>query len=344
MFYLNLTIMTISTFTANLRSLLTPATLKAVAYLMLYSTTLCHTSWAQPLVSELFPARDNTLYEQDGLSNGSGRFLFVGNTAQANDSKRRALLYFAVQDSLPAGAIIDSVALQVFVSRARNAANVPIFIHRLTNSWGEGTSDAAGNEGRGTDAAPNDATWTQRFFNDTPWTSAGGDFDPLPSAEVTAPGSGSFTSWKSAGLAQDVQSWLDDPTQNHGWILIGDEQTSGTARQLGSRHLTTLTQRPNLIIYYQNPTRRAPRFSADLKVFPNPARTHLTIELTGAKAPLYQLSLINAQGQRVWQKQLTGPRSVSHRIDLSHFPQSVYSLLVQTPNGQQTQRKVVLLP
>ena len=37
------------------------------------------------------------------------------------------------------------------------------------------------------------------------------------------------------GITSDVQSWIDNPASNHGWLLKGDESLSGTARKLTSR-------------------------------------------------------------------------------------------------------------
>ncbi len=36
-------------------------------------------------------------------------------------------------------------------------------------------------------------------------------------------------------MASEVQTWLDTPALNHGWILVGDETRSTTARRFSSR-------------------------------------------------------------------------------------------------------------
>lgn len=208
-----------------------------------------------PLHLEKFiPAfKDNSMYaEHDSVSNGAGEHLFAGKTASLNPagpSNRRVLLAFAIGDSIPAGAVIDSVRLTLNVSK-RPANIAYIFsLHRVTADWGEGTSDAGPMGGAGVPATPNDATWGYRFYNTTAWTTAGGDFIATPSAQ-TPVGTLGFFNWSSASMTADVQEWLDNPANNFGWILIGDEATLRSAKRFDSRENATPLNRPVLRVYY----------------------------------------------------------------------------------------------
>lgn len=53
-------------------------------------------------------------------------------------------------------------------------------------------------------------------------------------------------------MVQDVQGWLDDPTNNFGWIVIADESTHTTAKRFGSREEAS-ANRPKLLIYFTAP-------------------------------------------------------------------------------------------
>src|SRR5262245_747007 len=88
---------------------------------------------------------DNTLFESvsGSLSNGKGSFLFAGNTADGE--LRRGLIKFDVASAIPSGATINSVSLQLHMSKTAGSAE-SIALHRVLADWGEGTSDAAGEE------------------------------------------------------------------------------------------------------------------------------------------------------------------------------------------------------
>ena len=82
-------------------------------------------------------------------------------------------------------------------------------------------------EGDGAPATPNDATWRHRFFDTIFWTMQGGDFSATVSASQSVGGVGQYT-WSSAQMVADVQLWLDSPTSNFGWLVLGDETASAT--------------------------------------------------------------------------------------------------------------------
>ena len=102
------------------------------------------------------------------------------------------------------------------------AGALTVELHKLLADWGEGTSHAPMGEGDGAPATPNDATWRHRFFDTIFWTTQGGDFSATVSASQSVGGVGQYT-WSSAQMVADVQSWLDNPASNFGWLVLGDE-------------------------------------------------------------------------------------------------------------------------
>ena len=190
---------------------------------------------AQAITVNLNPAKDNTLYEDSNgtLSNGAGDYFFVGNTN--NDELRRALLQFDIAGALPSSANITSVSLAMHVSRAAgNPLSDPVELKRLTVDWGEAGSNASGQEGTGTTAQAGDATWTHSFSPNTNWTNLGGDFVSDVSATEIVNAPGTYT-WSSEQLADDVQDMLDLGSANFGWIILGRENFSQTAKRFDSR-------------------------------------------------------------------------------------------------------------
>jgi len=204
------------------------------------------------LIKDIVAAKDNTLFEEsDSLSNGQGQYVFTGKTLGLSGSPmlRRALLYFAVADSLPASAVIDSVRLTMRVSKVPNNTARTASLHRLTADWGEGVSDAAEPGGGGAPAETNDATWAYRFYSTVNWTTPGGDFSATASAQRQLAGLGPYT-WQSVTMKTDVQSWLNTPATNFGWIVVGDESVQQTAKRLDSSEHPTAVNRPRLRVYY----------------------------------------------------------------------------------------------
>jgi hypothetical protein len=209
----------------------------------------------QHLVKDIPAFKDNTMFEEDGtLSNGAGAYFFAGKTAGTGGPavNRRALLAFAISDSLPAGAVIDSVQLTLHCSRTPSATGRATSLHRVTADWGEGASDSGSPGGTGGAAAVGDATWTHRFYATITWATAGGDFAALASAS-TPVGAIAFYSWKSAQMKSDVQAWLDTPANNFGWVIIGDESVSRSARRFDSRESASAANRPRLKVFYTVP-------------------------------------------------------------------------------------------
>ena len=196
------------------------------------------------------PVKDNTLYESsDGsLSNGGGGHLFSGMN---NDgSIRRAILAFDVAGSIPAGATINRVSLRLTMSRTAGGP-ATVSLHKVSADWGQGSSEAERNEGGGANSAPGDATWIHRFFNAETWGSAGGDFSEKTSATVQVSDRGPYIWGPTSEMAADVQSWLDNPDSNFGWILIGDESSNQTTKRFNSVENAIAASRPVLIVEFQ---------------------------------------------------------------------------------------------
>lgn len=194
------------------------------------------------------PTQDNTLYEstQGALSNGKGDFLFAGKTE--NFGLRRAVLAFKNLDTIPADATIQSVRLHLYMSK-EDSPETTVRVFRLNADWGEGTSDADGPEGGGISATAGDATWNHRFFDNMLWSNPGGDFAGTQSAEIAIDEFGAYMIESTNAMVADVQSWLDNPAGNFGWILLAAEDVK-SARRFNSREHSNLDRRPMLEIEY----------------------------------------------------------------------------------------------
>lgn len=178
-----------------------------------------------------------------GNASGMGPGLFTGADGQLNI--KRSLLQFDLGAAgIPAGSTIDNVTLSLSLGQVGGGGGgVPqtIRLFDVAQSWSEGssgspTSSSLSGTGQGFPRGNGDATWDYSNFNTdsamaSKWQSGGtdlhgGNFSPTESASASfstfTPGS-TFT-WSSAGMAADVQDWLDNPSNNNGWLLKNDEE------------------------------------------------------------------------------------------------------------------------
>ena len=201
---------------------------------------------------ELSADQDNTIYEDFvSGSSGAGAFLFSGETGAG--AARRALLRFDLSE-IPAGSTVAGASLDLWCNKSPAGATPDDFnLHRLTADWGEAGSNAGVPGGDGDDAEVGDATWIDRFFaQGMPWGTPGGDFDASSSAFASvgfcAPTVLVSMTFSSSEMVADIQAWLDDPSSNHGWILIGDEAAPQSARRFISRDSGLVQFNPKLFI------------------------------------------------------------------------------------------------
>jgi hypothetical protein len=207
-------------------------------------------SLANAQLANINPIKDNTLYQYDPAdgdrSNALGNHFFAGETAMGE--LRRGVLAFDIAGNIPAGSTILGVTLSLNMSRTGSDTPRNVELHKLLADWGEGTSVAPGEEGDGAPATTNDATWRHRFFDTIFWTTEGGDFSGTVSASQSVGPVGVYT-WSSSQMRADVQSWLDDPASNFGWLVLGDESAILTAKRFDTREsanppVLTIVYRP----------------------------------------------------------------------------------------------------
>lgn len=165
---------------------------------------------------------------------GGNTLLNIGTDGQGG--VRRGLLRFDLA-SIPTGATVTSAVLRLTVVRIPfgGPANSNFELSRLLAEWSEGSQ--AGNSGA--PAADGEVTWNSRLHNAGGWTDPGAasDVEPTPSATTFVNTvSGVTYEWKAAGVARDVQDWINDPGLNFGWLLRSDAENSlRTARAFATR-------------------------------------------------------------------------------------------------------------
>lgn len=294
--------------------------------------------------------KDNTLYLSDeglDLSNGAGDHTFAGKTPEG--LTQRGLLHFPVADSLPAGAIIDSVVLTLYRSRAAiNADGKIIQVFRLLEDWGEGSSIASQGQGMGAPPEMGDATWMHTFYNTDFWQTPGGTFVDSASTELAV--SGTYNTWPTTPkLIADVQLWYDQPGQNFGWILINTATSSESSSRFDTREEDEPEKRPQLTIFFTAPTNHSQepvQVIADWSVSPNPFEggdLHLAILLN--QSTEVQIELLDVQGkmlETLWKGYLpVGRHDLYSSLEATAIaPHQVYLIQLRTPSGVSSKKMI----
>ncbi|HMS65794.1 MAG TPA: hypothetical protein PKD83_11145, partial [Ignavibacteria bacterium] len=193
---------------------------------------------------------DNTLYEDAAgtISNGQGKYLHTGkgNTGLI----RRALVRFMLVEFVPPCSKILSVTLKMHLSGG-STANKTIQLRRITDYWGEGNSDAPGLEENGTVSTSYDATWKHKFYNSDFWANAGGDYSAVSSGNAVVGAPGFYTWGSTPQMVSDVQNWTDDNSTANGWLLLGDESATSTAKRFHSSEADTFSFVPEITVIYK---------------------------------------------------------------------------------------------
>jgi hypothetical protein len=261
------------------------------------AASLTFVGWAAAVTVDLTPSKDNTLIESPvGNSNGAGDGIYAGRVGSlGGGTKRRGLLAFDLS-SIPAGSTVDAVSLRLEMAQSPNEAARVVTLHRVSADWGEAGSTGAGSGGA---AQPGDATWIYRFFNTSTWTSAGGDFTAAPSASLSVADTGPYV-WTGAGLVADVQSWVNNPASNFGWLVLGNESTTSTVKKFYSSEGLTP---PRLTVDYTPGTISVPPGPAEAVWFappwPSPASGSVNLSYTLPQQARVSLSIQDAMGRVV---------------------------------------------
>jgi hypothetical protein len=226
--------------------------------LFLYFSFLTFSVYSQTYTLELGAEKDNSIYsENSNNSNGAGLNIFSGKLKNATHL-RRALLKFDIT-SIPAEAIIQNVKLELYVFQSSQGTTTyhKFNIHKVLSDWGEAGSSGTGMGGA---AQTGDATWSNNFFGSSNWNNPGGDYVVDSSATDLV----SFVEyppevglWQSTKMIEDVNGWRSNPLSNYGWILIGDENISGTAKAFFSKDASDViygAYKPKLTINYTIPS------------------------------------------------------------------------------------------
>ena len=175
--------------------------------------------------------------------NGGGIDMVIGTQGvSADEAQNRGLMKFDFSN-IPAGAQINSVTLDITVTKIPLSPATGTFeLHRMLRAWSEA-----------------DSTWQNRVAGEQ-WGEPGGEVgvDYVAAVSGTATvgsvAGQTYTFASSPGMIADVTRWITNGAENHGWLVKTEpEENAFTARRFGSSEGSSP---PRLIVNY---TAVAPR-------------------------------------------------------------------------------------
>ena len=199
----------------------------------------------------IFPSKDNTIYQgASNNSNGLGTRLVTGLSSIWPGMKTRALLRFDVNGNVPFGSHITNANLSMNCASVTGTQSaITLSLYRMLDDWGEGTSAATLIPSLGVAATTNDATWINNLYPSSNWSTTGGAYFPLSSASTIVAGPALYA-WSNTRMINDLQTWLNDPSTNKGWVLRTNETGANQEKLFNSKD--DVSNKPTLAITYTN--------------------------------------------------------------------------------------------
>lgn len=194
------------------------------------------------------------------------------------------------------------------------------FIARVTEPWGEYT-----------------VTWN----NAPDFTTASQKY--LPPSEYSS------QDYLGIDITDFLNLWRQYPDTNYGMILRLYDENYYRALIFSSSDHPNSAKWPELVIAYKDSattmdtTNYIRRISPNnpVKLFPNPARTYVTVEVPVGGEPLAHISITDTRGRVVLnlpQKSFTGRKT----INLQNLKPGIYFLRLVYPSGSRTTEKLVV--
>jgi hypothetical protein len=190
---------------------------------------------------------DDTFINSVSPNGNSGGSPSIFTGTDGHGGLMRGLVRFDLPSELQGRVTVTNVQLNLTVELLPNGSvgTAVETLQSLTQAWtqGNGVGDGAGSftTGQACGGSIVGATWNQSSCAaGTNWTTPGGAVAATVSGQVNTAGvpANGVVTWDSAAnsvMNADVQSWIDQPSSNHGWrIASSTEGMNGAAQRFFS--------------------------------------------------------------------------------------------------------------
>jgi MYXO-CTERM domain-containing protein len=196
------------------------------------------------------PATDDTFINSSSPDNNNGKSTSIYTGRNGMDGMMRGLLRFTMP-ALQGRAMVTSAELRMTTrgtgtGEAQPPTAATLQLEAIGAPWvsgnGIGNSQMSFTVGQPCGGGVVGATWNDAdCAAPTPWTTPGGSVAGSVRATADVPATiGAVVSWAStAAMVSDVQSWIDDPASNHGWLVRSSTESTMGAQRFSSGEATT---------------------------------------------------------------------------------------------------------
>jgi len=158
-------------------------------------------------------------------------------------------------------------------------------------------------------------------------------------------------------MVADVQLWLNTPANNFGWLVLGNESGSQTAKKFDTRENSNPANRPVLTVFYhtatrvENKTQNAPATFSLTQNYPNPfsasatfGNPRTTIRFDLPAAANVTLQILDLAGREIETLAAGKFSAGAHQVqwNAERYFGGVYFYRLQAGNFSAT-RKLILL-
>lgn len=284
-----------------------------------YTTGPCNEVRLHPVNGKDISFGSNPAYlAPDSLSTDLGA---VQWTCGGNPCELRGAFQFDLS-SIPAATVIQSAQLSLYANTAQANGNPSL-----------GPMYGAANS-------------CELLKITSPWQLSGISWSNQPAVSANdiitlTQSTASFQDYLNLDVTAIVQDWVNQPSQNYGWMIRMIGSSYYNSMIFCSSNFVDSTKHPMLRICYENTTSLPDQHSVSFNLFPNPSSDYISVQLNNHLSDVCQISLYDVTGKLARAENLYHQNGQSIQIDISSLAKGMYFINIKTADGLSATKRFI---